>query len=141
VPIITRTEVELYAHCSQQLDAAGTLAYDDRGQPYGDERCEGYRQQRVRAIRELIEFSYLDGGADPSDPVARMVERGVERFDWIDRERDAPCPYCGVERVLSDQQRPAYASLGGARGGPDQLFADRRPPGAARADRGRGRRI
>ena len=35
-------------------------------------------------------------------------------------------PHCGHPRELSDQVRPQYANLGGIRGGPDQLFADRR---------------
>ena len=124
MPLVTSEPAELWAHCAQQV-TAGQLSYDDGGRPYGDERCEGHAQQRVQGLRELTQFTYLDGGADPSDPVARMVERGIERFLWANPE-DAACPYCQSPRELSDQQRPVYASLGGARGGPDQLFADRK---------------
>jgi hypothetical protein len=121
VPIITRTQIDAYAHCAQQVGPDGSLAFNAEGVPEGDERCPGYAQQKVRAIRELIEFSYLDGGADPSDPV-RMIERGVEHLHRFDSD-DAPCPHCGYPRELTDQVRPRYSNLGG--GGPDAIFAQR----------------
>jgi hypothetical protein len=129
VPIITREPVVGYAHCAQQL-TDGELAFDAGGVPAGEDRCAGYAQQKVDAIRELTSYTYADAhqtpGSDPMDAmVGQMVEHTVDRLLWAD-PADEPCPYCGTPRVLTDQIRPQYQSLGGARGGPDQLFADRR---------------
>jgi hypothetical protein len=130
VPIIDREDFDGWAHCSQQVDEHGQLAYDAQGVPAGLDRCPGYAQVKVRAVRETVQFTYGDAhqspGSDPMDSmVARMVEHSVERLLWSN-PADEPCPYCGAPRVLTDQVRPVYQSLGGARGGPDQLFADRR---------------
>lgn len=129
MPIIDRVEITAYAHCSAQL-TDGEIALDSGGVPSGEARCEGYRQQQVSGILETVHFTYRDGhagaGSDPMDAVvADMTERTVARVLFAD-EADRPCPHCGSPRELSDQQRPTYSSLGGARGGPDVIFQDRR---------------
>lgn len=130
MPIITRSECQAWAHCSAQLDADGAVALDSGGVPAGEERCPGFKQERVSAVRETVAYTYADqqqsASSDPMDAmVAQMVEHSVERLLWAD-ETDIACPHCGSERALADQVRPVYQSLGGSRGGPDVLLADRR---------------
>jgi hypothetical protein len=128
MPIITRTEITALAHCAMQV-SDGELVFDAQGGPGGDERCPGYGQQRVPAVREVVQFLFADGQGGSSDPmdamVSRMVERSTEHLHFAD-EADRPCPFCGHPRALSEQVRPQYSRIGGARGGPDALFADRR---------------
>jgi hypothetical protein len=128
MPTITRTPVTGYAHCAQQL-TDGELSYDLNGVPDGEDRCEGYKQAPVAAIKEVTAWLFGDfstGSDDAMDvALARNVSHSHERIVWADLD-DAPCPFCGVRRELSDQVRPQYAPLGGPRGNADQLFADRR---------------
>jgi hypothetical protein len=81
----------------------------------------------VAAISQLAEWrsgsSARATAGDPTDP--NRVSHSHERIMWADLE-DAPCPFCGTRRELTDQVRPVYAPLGGPRGNPDQIFADRR---------------
>jgi hypothetical protein len=129
MPIITRTPIVGLSHCSMQV-TDGELAFDNvSGEPLGEDRCPGYKQVEVRAIRELIEWTYGDlngGSSDPSDQaLARNVSHAHERITWADLD-DRPCPYCGSPRELTNQVRPVYAGLAGARGSADQIFLDRR---------------
>jgi hypothetical protein len=129
MPRITREPVVAYAHCAMQVDDDGTPTFDNSGGPAGLDRCPGYRQVEVAAIREVCAWTYGDANPGSSDPfdqaIAANTERSVERVLWAD-DADRPCPFCGLPRELSEQVRPAYANIGGPRGGPDQLFRDRR---------------
>jgi hypothetical protein len=129
MPLITHEPAVGYAHCAMQT-VAGELAFDNvSGEPLGEDRCQGYRQTEVRAVREVIAtlFGDLNGGSsDPSDQaLARNVSHTHERLIWANPD-DRPCPYCGSPRELTDQVRPVYAGLAGARGSADQIFLDRR---------------
>jgi hypothetical protein len=126
--IVEHEEIVAFAHCAQQLDERGELAFDAQGMPAGLERCPGYAQQEVAAILERVSVTYADAGpsSDPMDQaIARLVEHTTERVLFAD-EADRPCPHCGFPREISEQVRPVYQSLGGARGGADQIFLDRR---------------
>jgi hypothetical protein len=126
VPKITPTPITGFAHCSQQI-TDGELAFDVDGTPNGEDRCPGYKQMPVAAISQLAEYTFGEFGAgtagDPTDP--NRVSHSHERIMWADLE-DAPCPFCGTRRELTDQVRPVYSPLGGPRGNPEQIFADRR---------------
>jgi hypothetical protein len=97
--------------------------------PAGLERCPGYLQVQVRAIREVMEWVYGEIGGGSSNAVDQAIAHNVshahERLQWADPD-DRACPHCGHDRELSEQVRPQYSPLGGARAGPDQLFRDRR---------------
>jgi hypothetical protein len=88
MPTVTETTIDGYASCR-------------------DARCAGYRQEPVRAIRTLTEFSYVDLGGDVPG-----IERGTEllRFDDLG---DEPCPVCGEPRLVADQVRPVYPNISG----------------------------
>lgn len=129
MPRITRTEIVGYAHCAMQVDEDGALAFDFSGSPEGVDRCPGYKQAQVPAIRETVAWLYGDfnpGSSDPMDQaLAGNVSHSHDRITWADLD-DRPCPHCGSDRELSDQVRPVYAPLGGTRGSAEQVFADRR---------------
>lgn len=112
---VTTEPVTGYAHCAQ-LSAPG-------------ERCEGYEQAEVPALRETTEFFYSDGwgGLGASDPydaaVANLTERTVIRIVFA-VEADRPCPSCGSPREISDQLRPQYDRLSDSP--PDELLKRQR---------------
>ena len=82
MPIITRIEVDAWAFCAQQVDANGELSYDADAIPEGDDRCPGHEQVKVRAVRELIQFTYADAngqaGAGNDTPVDTILAGQVE---------------------------------------------------------------
>lgn len=130
MPRISREPIVGLAHCSQQVDDHGELAFDFDGSPMGVDRCPGYRQTEVAAIRETVAWTYGEFGAggsgDPMDQaLANNISHSHSRVVWANVE-DRPCPYCGSDREVTDQVRPVYTPLGGPRGNADQLFADRR---------------
>ena len=126
--IVTREAITGYAYCVQQL-TDGDLVYTLDGIPEGEDRCEGHKQQKVDAIRETVAWTFGDLNGHSSDPmdamVSGMVQRSAEYIHFAN-EADRLCPSCGQPRQISDQVRPVYASLGGPRGGADQLFRNRK---------------
>jgi hypothetical protein len=72
-----------------------------------DGRCAGYKQQPVKAVETLIEFSYVDLGGDIPG-----IERSTTLIRFAD-ETDEPCPYCGEPRLVADQVRPIYPNISG----------------------------
>ena len=103
------------AHCAQ-LIAPG-------------ERCPGYEQDEVPALRETLYFVYSDGwggqfSSDPQDAMlAQMTERTITRILYVN-EADRPCPSCGSPRELTDQVRPQYDRLSDSK--PDELLVRQR---------------
>lgn len=128
MPIVTREPITGLAHCAQQT-IDGVLAFDGDGVPSGEERCPGYAQAEVAAVREVTATTFGDMNGATGDPIDQALAGNVsytqERILWVD-DADRACPFCGVERAVTDQVRPRYAALGGVRGNADQLFADRR---------------
>jgi uncharacterized Zn finger protein (UPF0148 family) len=115
VPIVTTEQITGLAHCSQQAEPGI--------------RCAGYEQQEVPAIRETLSRTYADGwgGAPASDAfdatLADLVESTRSYVTFAD-EGDAPCPYCGVRREVTDQVRPVYQRLSESE--PDELLRRQR---------------
>lgn len=72
-----------------------------------DGRCAGYKQQPVKAIETLTEFSYLDLGGDLPG-----IERSTTMLRFADLA-DAQCPHCGEPRLVSEQTRPIYPNVSG----------------------------
>jgi hypothetical protein len=70
-------------------------------------RCPGYKQETVKAVETLTEFSYIDLGGDLPG-----IERSTTllRFDDL---ADAQCPQCGEPRLVADQVRPVYPNISG----------------------------
>lgn len=64
---MTREPVTGYAHCPMQVDEHGELAFDFDGTPMGIDRCKGYAQVKVAAIKETASWTYGDLGAGSSD--------------------------------------------------------------------------
>src|SRR4051794_38854370 len=91
--IVATTEVAAFAHCGNRLDN-GLL-------------CPGNEQQPVRAFRDDVTHSYLDGGGD----LGPFPERGMAYLRVVDPEDEA-CPFCSLApRVLSEQRRPVYPKV------------------------------
>jgi hypothetical protein len=88
MPTVTQESIEAYASCN-------------------DARCAGYRQQPVRAVRTLTEFSYVDLGGDVPG-----IERSTELLRFEDPD-EAVCPVCEGSRLVADQVRPIYPNVSG----------------------------
>ena len=88
MPAVTETLIDAWAACH-------------------DGRCPGYKQQPVKAILTLTEFSYMDLGGDIPG-----IERSTTmlRFDDL---ADSQCEVCGEPRFVSDQVRPVYPNVSG----------------------------
>lgn len=86
-PVVTDTTIGGFAHCP-------------------DSRCPGNEPVPVELVRQVTEFSYLDGGGDMPG-----VEKSVEHYRVAD-ETDAKCG-CGRDRDLSAIPRPEYSPLSG----------------------------
>jgi hypothetical protein len=88
MPTVTETTVDAWASCH-------------------DGRCPGYKQQPVKAVRTLTEWTYFDLGGDIPG-----VERSstMLRFDEL---ADAQCEVCGEPRLVADQVRPVYPNVSG----------------------------
>jgi hypothetical protein len=88
MPTVTETSIDAWASCH-------------------DGRCPGYKQQPVKAVRTLTEWTYFDLGGDIPG-----VERSstMLRFDDL---ADAQCEVCGEPRLVADQVRPVYPNVSG----------------------------
>jgi hypothetical protein len=88
MPTISETLIDGYAHCVNG-------------------RCEGNKQQPVKVIQTLSEFSYVELGGDIP---------GIERSSTSERFNDladAQCQFCGEPRQVADQKRPVYPNVSG----------------------------
>jgi hypothetical protein len=88
MPTVTETLVDAWAACS-------------------DGRCAGHKQQAVKGILTLTEWSYFDLGGDIP---------GIERSSTLIRFNDigdAQCEFCGEPRQVADQIRPIYPNVSG----------------------------
>jgi hypothetical protein len=88
MPTVTETLIDAWAAC-------------------GDGRCPGHKQQAVKAILTLTEWSYFDLGGDIP---------GIERSSTLIRFNDigdAQCEFCGEPRQVADQVRPIYPNVSG----------------------------
>lgn len=72
-----------------------------------DGRCAGYKQQPVKALETLTEFSYFDLGGDVPG-----IERSTTLLRFAD-EADIACPFCAEPRLVADQVRPIYPNISG----------------------------
>ena len=82
--IVTETEIEAYAFCPNS-------------------RCDGNTQKKVKALKTLVEFTYMDlGGNLPG------VERSTAHLKFK-TTKQSPCTVCGVPRELSETRRRKYA--------------------------------
>ncbi len=88
VPRVSKTPIEGFAHCRNA-------------------RCAGYGQEKVSAERVLSEWTYVELGGDMPG-----VEKSQVYVEFVD-QGDAPCPHCGVDRVVTDKPRPTYQPLSG----------------------------
>jgi hypothetical protein len=91
-----------------------------------DALCEqGQQQQRVDAVREIVEFTFRDMmGEDASkDPRNAMVERSTVMLRFA-HEEDMHCEHCGGRRELAEGLRPSYERVSGYR--PDFLLQMKR---------------
>jgi hypothetical protein len=88
MPTVTETLIDGWAHC-------------------GDGRCPGNKQQAVKAVRTVTEYSYFDFGGDIPG-----IERSTELVRFNDLA-DAQCEHCGEPRHVSDQVRPVYQNISG----------------------------
>jgi hypothetical protein len=87
MPRVTDQEITGYAHCP-------------------DPRCDGYRQEQVPAIRQVVEHTYADSGGDMPG-----VEKSQVYIRFVD-DSQSLCG-CGREREVTDQQRIVYQPLSG----------------------------
>lgn len=88
MPTVTETLIDGWAHCS-------------------DPRCPGNKQQAVKAIRTVTEYSYVDLGGDIPG-----IERSTDLVRFNDLA-DAQCEHCGEPRLVADQVRPIYPNVSG----------------------------
>jgi hypothetical protein len=88
MPAVTETVIDALASCKEQ-------------------RCAGYTQQPVRAVRTVTEFSYIDNGGDLPG-----IERSTELLRFADLT-DAQCEHCGEPRLVATQTRPIYPNISG----------------------------
>jgi hypothetical protein len=88
MPTVTENLIDAWAACS-------------------DGRCPGHKQQAVKAVLTLTEWSYFDLGGDIP---------GIERSSTLIRFNDvadAQCEFCGEPRQVADQVRPVYPNVSG----------------------------
>jgi hypothetical protein len=103
MPTVTETLVDAWASCH-------------------DGRCPGYKQQAVKAILTLTEWSVLR-------PRRRHPRhRALLDADPLQRHRDAQCEFCGEPRQVADQVRPIYPNVSGVP--QDKLLTVGRTPSA-----------
>jgi hypothetical protein len=88
MPTVTETLIDGWAHC-------------------GDGRCPGNKQQAVKAIRTVAEYSYFELGGDIPG-----IERSTDQVRFNDLA-DAQCQHCGEPRHVADQVRPIYPNVSG----------------------------
>lgn len=88
MPTVTETLIDGWAHCSNA-------------------RCPGNKQQAVKAVLTVTEYSYFDLGGDIPG-----IERSTELVRFNDLA-DAQCEHCGEPRLVSDQVRPIYPNVSG----------------------------
>jgi hypothetical protein len=88
MPTVTETMVDGYAHCN-------------------DGRCPGNKQDPVKVVQTVTEFSYFDLGGDVPG-----IERSVDSIRFADIA-DAQCVHCGEPRACADQKRPIYPNVSG----------------------------
>lgn len=87
-PVSTDTQIEAWANCQYAL-------------------CPGSGQEKVPAIRNVVEHSFESRGGDiPGVENSQVYLRFVN-------EADSTCAVCGANRVLSEQVRPTYQPLSG----------------------------
>src|SRR5262245_24223728 len=72
-----------------------------------DARCPGYKQEQVKAIETLSEFSYFELGGDIPG-----IERSTTSLRFADLA-DTQCEVCGEPRLVADQVRPIYPNMSG----------------------------
>src|SRR4051812_42075863 len=98
MPIVTREPVIGYAHYAQQT-TDNELSYDGDGCPNGEQRCAGYAQAEVAAVREITAVTFGDVNGPSGDPMDQALAGNTsctrERVLWID-DADRACPHCGV---------------------------------------------
>jgi hypothetical protein len=70
-----------------------------------DVSCPGGRQERVPATRETTATTFRENGGD-----WEFTERSHARVNFVNDE-DIPCPGCGKDREVVDQERPKYQRL------------------------------
>jgi hypothetical protein len=88
MPTVTETLIDAWASCH-------------------DGRCPGYKQQAVKAVHTLTEYTYFDLGGDiPGTERSTMMVR----FNDLS---DAQCEFCGEPRLVADQVRPIYPNISG----------------------------
>lgn len=92
-PHIVLTTVDAYAHC-------------------GVPTCKGNRQEPVKAVHELAQWTFGMNNPGEKGPLANMVEREHTSLKFAD-PADAACPECGIGRQLTDQLRPTYERISG----------------------------
>ena len=92
-PRRTETEVDAWAHCI-------------------DPRCEGYGQQPVKGIRELVEHTIASRTGETNTVWANVVENTNEYLRFA-RDTDVPCPVCSRDREITAQERPTYPIITG----------------------------
>lgn len=88
MPTVTDTLIDGYASCR-------------------DGRCPGYKQEPVKAILSLSEWTYFEQGGDIPG-----VEKTTVLIRFAD-EADEPCSVCGEPRLVADQVRPIYPNVSG----------------------------
>jgi hypothetical protein len=87
-PVSTEQEIEAWANCQYAL-------------------CPGSGQEKVPAVRNVVEHSFESRGGDiPGIENSQVYLRFVN-------ETDSTCAVCGAARVLSEQVRPTYQPLSG----------------------------
>lgn len=90
-PNISESVVDGWAHCE-------------------DARCQGYGQQPVKVIRELVERTIGSRGGDGI--FVNVVENTNEYLRFSD-EGDVACPHCHKDRAVTLQSRPTYPPITG----------------------------
>jgi hypothetical protein len=88
MPTVTETLIDGWAHCP-------------------DGHCPGNKQQAIKAVKSLAEYTYFELGGDIPG-----IERSTEHVRFNDLA-DAQCEHCGEPRHVADQVRPIYANVSG----------------------------
>jgi hypothetical protein len=88
MPTVTETLVDGWAHC-------------------GDGRCPGNKQQAVKVVKTIAEYTYFELGGDIPG-----IERSTDYVRFNDLT-DAQCQHCGEPRLVADQVRPIYPNVSG----------------------------
>jgi hypothetical protein len=86
--------IPLYAHCANVVGGC-----DDA-------------QEEVTGARVTVAHTYRMNGGDATGPMADLIERSSEEFDFLSDEHKF-CKRCGNIRAITNQKRPVYAPLSG----------------------------